>query len=262
MYSISFSIFCPKPTVKSWISTSEKSSTSCPNWGEGMLVIRAMPEKMHSFPQETVPNNDNWGNMKWSLSHMIWPWPIMGCSKRWLFYWSHFRSTAVKRHCLVEMWDLADHQIYFIKKCKGFGVGPTAGDSYLQGFYPLFHESDLVPLFHPLSALSLKETTLSGWKWFLEISGKRSNHAPGHDIQLGQNKFTPPAKEVTPPVDQHFGLPLIFCQEKSLPFLFQDTECEGKQFWSQAEPSKSHLCLRSSTAPDKIKCSFLPIAFF
>ena len=27
----------------------------------------------------------------------------------------------------------------------------------------LFHESDLAPLFHPLSALSLKETNLSGY---------------------------------------------------------------------------------------------------
>ena len=70
----------------------------------------------------------------------------------------------------------------------------------VQGFHPLFHESDLAPLFHPLSALSLKETTLSGSNWFLEISGKHSNHAPMHDIQLGQKKITPPAKEVTPPV--------------------------------------------------------------
>ena len=45
---------------------------------------------------------------------------------------------------------------------KGFGVNPTPGVANVQGFHPLFHESDLAPLFHPLSALSLKETTFSG----------------------------------------------------------------------------------------------------
>jgi len=35
----------------------------------------------------------------------------------------------------------------------------------VQGFHPLFHESDLAPLFHPLSALSLKERGENGvWK--------------------------------------------------------------------------------------------------
>ena len=66
-------------------------------------------------------------------------------------------------------------------------------------FHSLFHESDLAPLYHPLSALSLKETTLSGCKWCLEMSGTRSNNAPVHDIQLGKRKFTFPAKEVTFP---------------------------------------------------------------
>ena len=42
----------------------------------------------------------------------------------------------------------------------------------VQGFHPLFHESDLAPLFHPLSALSLKETPILGCKWCLEMSGK------------------------------------------------------------------------------------------
>ena len=62
----------------------------------------------------------------------------------------------------------------------------------VQGFHPLFHESDLAPLFHPLSALSLKETTLSGWKWCHKMSQNASNHAPVHDIQLGRSKFTFP----------------------------------------------------------------------
>ena len=53
----------------------------------------------------------------------------------------------------------------------------------VQGIQKLCQESDLAPLFHPLSAFSLKETTLSGWKWFQKVSGKRSNHAPVHDIE-------------------------------------------------------------------------------
>ena len=67
----------------------------------------------------------------------------------------------------------------------------------VQRFQPLFHESDLAPLFHPLSALSLKETTLSGWKWCHKMSQNASNHAHGHEIQLGRSKFTWIAEEVT-----------------------------------------------------------------
>ena len=65
---------------------------------------------------------------------------------------------------------------------KGFRDGSTPGDSQFK--------YDVALLFHPLSTLSLKETTLSGSNWFLEISGKRSNHAPWHEIQLGKSKFT------------------------------------------------------------------------
>ena len=69
----------------------------------------------------------------------------------------------------------------------------------VQRFQPLFHESDLAPLFHPLWTLSVKETTLSGSKWWLKMSERGSNHAPMLDIQVGQKKFTFPAKEVTFP---------------------------------------------------------------
>ena len=92
-----------------------------------------------------------------------------------------YRYTAVKRHCTdwYELWALTDHEIYYIRfelgprqtsnvlfseTEKGFGVGPTPTEkANVQGFYPLFHDSDLAPLFHPL--------------WCLEMSGKRSNHA-------------------------------------------------------------------------------------
>ena len=48
------------------------------------------------------------------------------------------------------------------KRNKAFGVISTPEEANVQGFHPLFQESDLTPLFHHLSALSLKETTLSG----------------------------------------------------------------------------------------------------
>ena len=100
-------------------------------------------------------------------------------------YW---QLTAVKRHCTnwYEIWSLTDHEINYIKfeldlrqtsngllseTEKGFGVGPT----------------------------SLKKTTLSGCKWCLEMSGKRSNHASMHNFQLGKVKFTLLTKEVTLP---------------------------------------------------------------
>ena len=45
----------------------------------------------------------------------------------------------------------------FLETEEGIGVGPTPGGSHCT------HESDLTPLFHPLSALSLKETNLLGY---------------------------------------------------------------------------------------------------
>ena len=108
------------------------------------------------------------------------------------------------------MWELRDPKIYYIefdldpqqfsndlfsKTEKGFGVGLETVN--VQEFHPLFDESDLPSLFHPLSAISLKEITLSGWKWCHEMSQKRSNHTPVHDIQLGRRKYTFPAREVT-----------------------------------------------------------------
>ena len=141
------------------------------------------------------------------------------------FYWTQVRLlyclvfhrvTAVRRHCTdwYEIWALTEHEIYYIKieldlrkfsirpfseTEKGFGVNPTPGGSKCTGLHPLFHESDIAPLFHLLLALSLKETTLSGWRWFHKISQNPSNHAHVHDIQLGKGKFTFPAKEATFP---------------------------------------------------------------
>ena len=50
----------------------------------------------------------------------------------------------------------------FSKTEKGFGVGQVQRleAANLQESHPLFHESDIAPLFHPHLALSLKEATL------------------------------------------------------------------------------------------------------
>jgi len=46
----------------------------------------------------------------------------------------------------------------------------------VEGFHPLFHESDLAPLFHPLSALFLKETAFSGRNTIFDILAQSSFH--------------------------------------------------------------------------------------
>ena len=68
---------------------------------------------------------------------------------------------------------------------KGFGVGPTPGGSQCTG---------VSSTLSPPSTLSLKETTLSGSKWCLEMSGRASNQDPVHDIQLGRRKSDVPEK--------------------------------------------------------------------
>ena len=53
------------------------------------------------------------------------------------------------------------------------------------------NESDLVPLFHPLSAISLKETTLSGWKWCHKMSQNALNHAPLQVSMISSSTVSP-----------------------------------------------------------------------
>ena len=61
----------------------------------------------------------------------------------------------------------------------------------------LFLESDLAPLFHPLSAF---------WgTWCLKMSEKHSNYAPVHDIQLGKRKSAVPRSIL--PGEQIFFFP-------------------------------------------------------
>ena len=127
-----------------------------------------------------------------------------------------------KSGALVTQWALTDHEIYYIKieldlrkfsnglfsdTAKGFWVIPTPGGCRCTGV------SSNLSWKWPratLSALSLNETILSGWKRCLKMSEKRSSHAPRHDIQLGQKKFTRPATEVTLPATFANSFILLF----------------------------------------------------
>ena len=59
----------------------------------------------------------------------------------------------------------------------------------VEGFHPLFHESDLAPLFHPLSALSLKETAFSRCSRCHNLSQNGSEYAPGTFLHEGKKKL-------------------------------------------------------------------------
>ena len=70
LYSI-YSIFSPKLTSKSWILTSEKSCTSCPNWREGEEVIWTKSKRTAVFSQDTVPlNNLENFRLTWKVSRL------------------------------------------------------------------------------------------------------------------------------------------------------------------------------------------------
>ena len=49
----------------------------------------------------------------------------------------------------------------------------------VEGFHPLFHESDLAPLFHPLSASFVKEGTFSGCSRWAKVGHFGPNMPPG-----------------------------------------------------------------------------------
>ena len=49
----------------------------------------------------------------------------------------------------------------------------------VEGVHPLFRESDLVPLFHPLSATFLKESTFLGCSRWAKLGHFGPKHAPG-----------------------------------------------------------------------------------
>ena len=68
----------------------------------------------------------------------------------------------------------------------------------VEGFHPLFYESDLAPLSHPLSALFFEGNRLfrvfSGCFRFPMISEKRSEYGPDTFFHVGKNKIAVPAK--------------------------------------------------------------------
>merc|ERR1711888_386120 len=59
----------------------------------------------------------------------------------------------------------------------------------VEGFHPLFHESDLVPLFHPLSASFVKEGTFSGCSRWAKVGHFGPKHAPGTLFHHGEKNL-------------------------------------------------------------------------
>ena len=76
------------------------------------------------------------------------------------------------------------------RRNKIFKIRWCQNSRIVQAFHPLFHESDVTPLFHALSASFLKETTLSGCSTVQKFSEKWSEHAPVTIFQVGKKKFT------------------------------------------------------------------------
>ena len=61
------------------------------------------------------------------------------------------------------IWALGNFQMAVSRKWKKLlEIRWSQNSRIVQGFHPLFHESDLAPLFHPLSASFLKEPLFRG----------------------------------------------------------------------------------------------------
>ena len=73
-----YSICSSRHTFKSWIWTSEKSCTSCPNWGVGGEVIWTKskrtavffvsPSLISAFTKQIYQNCDSWESLHWKRS--------------------------------------------------------------------------------------------------------------------------------------------------------------------------------------------------
>ena len=108
---------------------------------------------------------------------------------------SQVSSTAVKVLHNVEVkssiWTSGNFQMAVSRKRNKLPeIRWSQYSRIVQGFHPLFHESDLAPLFHPLSASFLKETTLSGCSRCHNLSQNGSEYAPGTPFHVGKKKFT------------------------------------------------------------------------
>ena len=75
------------------------------------------------------------------------------------------------------------------KRNNEFYIRWCQNSRLVQGFHPLFHESDVTPLFHPLSASFLKETTLSGCSTVQNFSENGQNMPPGTTFHVGKKKL-------------------------------------------------------------------------
>ena len=70
----------------------------------------------------------------------------------------------------------------------------------VEGVHPLFRESDLVPLFHPLSASFLKESTFLGCSRWAKLGHFGPKHAPGTLLDGPKKNMRGSSIECFPPI--------------------------------------------------------------
>ena len=88
------------------------------------------------------------------------------------------------------IWTLRNFQMAVSRKRNNeFYIRWCQNSRLVQGFHPLFHESDVTPLFHPLSASFLKETTLSGCSTVHNFSQNGQNMPPGTTLHVGKKNL-------------------------------------------------------------------------
>ena len=120
-------------------------------------------------------------------------------NQRLMMSFNHLRPPSSNHTSLtplvsvIEIFNLTGHKIYkgnliwtpwnfqmavSRRRNKIFKIRWCQNSRIVQAFHPLFHESDVTPLFHPLSASFLKETTLSGCSTVHNFSQNGQNMPP------------------------------------------------------------------------------------
>ena len=69
----------------------------------------------------------------------------------------------------------------------------------VRGFHPLFLESDLAPLCHPLSATFIKTNSISGCFRWAKVGNFGPKHVPGTPFHQGKNKWFREAQLIVSP---------------------------------------------------------------
>ena len=69
----------------------------------------------------------------------------------------------------------------------------------VRGFHPLFLESDLAPLCHPLSATFIKTNSISGCFRWAKVGKFDPKHVPGTPFHQGKNKWFREAQLIVSP---------------------------------------------------------------